>query len=389
MASVRSETGLVLPGGGARAAYQVGALRAIAQVLPKKSIQPFPVICGTSAGAINAAVLSANADSFRRGVARLLRWWRAINVTDVYRADLVTLTRHGLQLVATLGGGGLGPERATSLLDSTPLRKLLSAGIDTETIHAHIEAGNLHAVAISATSYGSGHAVTFYDAAPELAPWHRVRRRGERCRLEIDHVLASSAIPLVFPALRIGDDYYMDGSVRQIAPLAPALHLGAARVVVIAIGQFTGQSMNAAAPRYPSLGQIAGHALSSVFLDNLAADLERLHAINRLATTTGLHGHADARRVDVLVLAPSSDLGALAVQYAHRLPRSVRYFLRGLGSTRGTGSNLLSYLLFDREYCCALMQLGYADAMARRDEIVAFLADSTARFIPLFPPEWR
>ncbi len=389
MSSVRSETGLVLPGGGARAAYQVGALRAIAQVLPKQSRQPFPVICGTSAGAINAAVLGANADSFRRGVARLLRWWRAINVTDVYRADFVTLTRHGLQLVATLGGGGLGPERATSLLDSTPLRKLLSAGIDTEAIHAHIEAGNLHAVAINATSYGSGHAVTFYDATPALAPWHRVRRRGERCRLEIDHVLASSAIPLVFPAVRVGEDYYMDGSVRQIAPLAPALHLGAARVVVLAIGQFTGQSVTPVAPRYPSLGQIAGHALSSVFLDNLAADLERLHAINRLTATTGLHGHADARRVDVLVLAPSADLGALAVQYARRLPRSVRYFFRGLGSTRGTGSNLLSYLLFDREYCCALMQLGYADAMARRDVIVAFLADSTARFIPLFPPGWR
>ena len=379
----------MLPGGGARAAYQVGALRAIAQVLPTQSTQPFPVICGTSAGAINAAVLGANADSFRRGVARLLRWWRAINVTDVYRADLVTLTRHGLQLVTTLGGGGLGPERATSLLDSTPLRKLLSAGIDTERIRAHVDAGNLHAVAINATSYGSGHAVTFYDAAPGLAPWHRVRRRGERSRLEIDHVLASSAIPLVFPAIRVGDDYYMDGSVRQIAPLAPALHLGATRVVVIAIGQFTGQSGTPASPHYPSLGQIAGHALSSVFLDNLAADLERLHAINRLAATTDLHRHADARHVDVLVLAPNSDLGALAVQYAHRLPRAVRYFLRGLGSTRGTGSNLLSYLLFDREYCRALMRLGYADAMVRRDEIVAFLEDSTVRFIPLFPPEWR
>ena len=161
MSSVRAETGLVLPGGGARAAYQVGALRAIARVLPRRSAQPFPVICGTSAGAINAAVLGTNAESFRRGVARLLRWWRAINVTDVYRADLVTLTRHGLQIVASLGGGGLGPERATSLLDSTPLRRLLSTGIDTARIHAQIDAGTLHAVAINATSYGSGQAVTF------------------------------------------------------------------------------------------------------------------------------------------------------------------------------------------------------------------------------------
>ena len=201
--------------------------------------------------------------------------------------------------------------------------------------------------------------------------------------------MASAAIPLIFPAVRLGDDYYMDGSVRQIAPLAPALHLGAARVVVIAVGQFTGQLVAAAAPHYPSLGQIAGHALSSVFLDNLAADLERLYAVNRLAAAEGPYGHDDARHIDVLVLAPSADLGALAVQYAHRLPRGVRYLLRGLGSTRGTGANLLSYLLFDREYCRALMRLGFADAMARRDEIVAFLGGSAARFVPLFPPEWR
>jgi NTE family protein len=389
MPSVRAETGLVLPGGGARAAYQVGALRAIARVLGKRAAHPFPVICGTSAGAINAAVLGAHAESFRRGVCGLLRWWRSIRVTDVYRADLATITRHGAQLLASLGGGGLGPERATSLLDNAPLRQLLSAGIDMSKIAAHIAAGHLHAVAINATSYGTGHAVTFYDAAPELPPWHRVRRRGERCRLDIEHVMASSAIPLVFPAVRIGADYYMDGSVRQIAPLAPALHLGAARVLVIAIGQFSGQSVAQATPRYPSLGQIAGHALSSVFLDNLAADLERLHAINRLAAIAHAGGGTDVRHVDVLVLAPSHDLGALALRYAHRLPRAVRYLLRGLGSTRGTGANLLSYLLFDREYCRALMRMGFDDAMARRDEIVGFLAESSVNFIPLFPPEWR
>ncbi|HVN35010.1 MAG TPA: patatin-like phospholipase family protein [Casimicrobiaceae bacterium] len=389
MAEARAETGLVLPGGGARAAYQVGALRAIARVLPARAAQPFPVICGTSAGAINAAVLASNADSFRRGVARLVRWWRAIAVTDVYRADFVTLMRHGTQLLASLGGGGLGPERATSLLDNTPLRRLLATGIDAAKIHAHVDAGNLHAVAINATSYGSGHAVTFYDGAPELAPWHRVRRRGARCALDIDHVMASAAIPLVFPAVRLGDDYYMDGSVRQMAPLAPALHLGAARVVAVAIGQFTGQAVTSAPPRYPSLGQIAGHALSSVFLDNLGADLERLYAINRIAAAAGGRAGAEARHVDALVLAPSTDLGALAVQYAHRLPRGVRYLLRGLGSTHGTGSNLLSYLLFDREYCRALMRVGYADAMARREEIVAFLADGAARLVPLLPAEWR
>jgi NTE family protein len=204
MATARAETGLLLPGGGARAAYQVGALRAIARLLTKHAEQPFPVICGTSAGAINAVVLGAHADSFRRGVARLLRWWRGIDVTDVYRADFATLGRHGLQLLASLGGGGLGPERAASLLDNAPLRQLLAAEIDTARIGGHIEAGRLHAVAINATSYGSGQAVTFYDAAPALAPWHRVRRRSERCRLEIDHLMASAAIPLVSSDRRVG-----------------------------------------------------------------------------------------------------------------------------------------------------------------------------------------
>jgi NTE family protein len=393
MLTARAETGLVLPGGGARAAYQVGALRAIARLLAKHAEPPFPVICGTSAGAINAMVLGVHADSFRRGVSRLLRWWRGIQVTDVYHADFATLSRHGLQLLASLGGGGLGPERAASLLDNAPLRQLLAAEIDTARIGAHIEAGRLHAVAINATSYGSGQAVTFYDAAPALAPWHRVRRRGERCRLEIDHVMASAAIPLVFPAVRVGDDFYMDGSVRQIAPLAPALHLDAARVLVIAVGQFTGQAGAPAVARYPSLGQIAGHALSSVFLDNLAADLERLHTINRLAdiarSAPNVRRDVDVRHVDVLVLTPSCDLGALALRYAHRLPRGVRYLLRGFGSTRGTGANLLSYLLFDRAYCRALIRQGFDDAMARRDELVAFLGEDPVNFLPLFPPEWR
>ena len=387
-----TETGLVLPGGGARAAYQVGALRAIAKLLPK-STQPFRVICGTSAGAINAATLGAHADSFRDGVARLLRWWRRIVVTDVYRADFATLSRHGVKLVASLLGGGHGPRRAESLLDNAPLGQLLTSGIDLSRIDAHIKAGNLRALGINATSYGSGHAVTFYAAAEAVTPWQRVRRRGERCRLDISHLMASAAIPLVFPAVRLDDDYYMDGSVRQISPLGPALHLGATRIVVVAVGQFSGQQTGPGSPRYPSLGQIAGHALSSIFLDNLAADLERLHKFNRLASAAPSPrrrlSDVAVRHVDVLVLLPTRDLGAIALSYADRLPRGVGYLLRGQGSTQGTGANLLSYLLFDRAYCRALMRLGYADAIARRDELVAFLGEASSTYLPLFPPEMR
>ncbi len=385
-------TGLVLPGGGARAAYQVGALRAIARLLPKGPTQPFQVICGTSAGAINAAMLATRANSFRCGVARLLRLWRRINVMDIYRTDVGTLARHGALLLATLLGGSHGPRRTASLLDNAPLGELLRRDIDFQRIAAHIDAGHLRALGISATSYGSGHAVTFYEGAAEIAPWQRVRRRGERCRVDAGHLMASTAIPLVFPAARIGADYYMDGSVRQIAPLAPALHLGATRIVVVAVGQFGGQPVAPGPLCYPSLGQTAGHALSSIFLDNLAADLERLHKINRLVglappASLDLPG-IGVRRVDVLVLLPRRDLGAMALAYAHRLPRAVHYLLRGQRSMRGTGVNLLSYLLFDRDYCRALIREGFADAMARRDELVAFIGGEHRGYLPLFPPEF-
>ncbi len=392
-----STTGLVLSGGGARAAYQVGALRAIAKLLPRGDAQPFPVICGTSAGAINAALLGSNADSFRRGVARLVRWWRDLHVTDIYRADLLTLARHAARLIGNLGGGGHGPRRAPTLLDNAPLAALLRAGIDLSRVQAHIASGHLRALGISATSYGSGQAVTFFEGAPDVAEWRRARRRGERCGLATGHLMASAAIPFVFPAIRIGADHFMDGSVRQTAPLAPALHLGATRIVVLAVGGFNGSAApssagNARKPPHPSIGQIAGHLLSSVFLDNLGADLERLHQINRLLHRLPQDATAQpgiAAHVDVLVLSPACDIGELAVRHADRLPRGVHYLLRGLGSTHGTGSNLLSYLLFDRGFTRALLKQGYDDAMARRDELRGFLCGASVGYVPLFPPELR
>ena len=389
-------TGLVLSGGGARAAYQVGALRAIAKLLPRGNVQPFPVICGTSAGAINAALLGANGDSFRRGVARLVRWWRKIVVTDVYRGDLGTLSRHALRLIGSLGGGGHGPRSAPTLLDNSPLASLLQSGIDIGRVKQHIESGHLRALGINATSYGTGHAVTFFEASGEVAEWRRARRRGERCRLAIEHLMASTAIPFVFPAARVDSDFYMDGSVRQIAPLSPPLHLGARRIIVLAVGQFTGQSATGTPPlpdraHQPSLGQIAGHALSSVFLDNLGADLERLYQVNRLLRlqqpSESAQGVPAASNIDVFVLFPSRDLGAFALRYADRLPRGVHYLLRGQGSTQGTGANLLSYLLFDREFARALMKLGHDDAMARREELVGFLDGASPGYLPLFPRE--
>lgn len=395
LAETRYETGVVLSGGGARASYQIGVLRGVARILGRSSAAPFRVISGTSAGAINAAMLATHADSFRRGVARLTRLWRNIEVSTVYRADLATVSTHGMRWLSAVLIGGRGPQRAASMLDNAPLGRLLRRELDLSLVQRRISDGQLHALAINATSYTTGHAVSFFDGAPSIAPWQRTRRRGERTTIRIEHLLASTAIPFIFPAVRLGSEYYADGSMRQIAPLSAALHLGTRRLLIVAVGQFIGQQVGspvrARTPRYPSFAQVAGHALSSIFLDNLGADLERLQRLNQVLNLVSLerqHHHPDLARVDALVVVPSRDLGQMAIEHQDRLPTGVRYLLRGLGSTEGSGANLLSYLLFDRRYCRALMALGYEDAIARRDEIAAFLSGGEAGFLPLFPPEF-
>jgi NTE family protein len=389
MALADHETGLILSGGGARAAYQAGVLLGLARVLGRATPPRFPVICGTSAGAINAATLAVHADDFRRGVARLVRWWRSVRVEDVYRTDFRALSRHGLHVVASLMGLGRVPQGAAAMLDNAPLAGTIAGEIDLSRLDRMIKQGALRALAVNATSYATGQAVTYFQGALSVSPWHRMRRRGERCTLGVEHLMASTAIPLVFPAVRLRDDYYMDGSVRQIAPLSPALHLGARRLMVVAVGQFSGQraAPTNGVPRYPSYAQLAGHALSSVFLDNLGADLERLLQMNRVldlvAHSPRPHRAAPTAHVDAFVMSPSQDLGELARAYVQRLPSGVRAMLRGFGSTRGTGANLPSYLLFDRGFCRKLLTLGYADTLARRDEIAAFLAGGQVRYVPL------
>ena len=385
----------MLSGGGARAAYQIGVLRGVARILDRAAPLPFPIISGTSAGAINAAALAVNANNFRRGIARLLRLWRNIEVGSVYKAELLTVSTHGMRWLASVLWGLRGPRRAAAMLDNAPLRMLLKRTLDLTAIARRIQSGQLRALAINATSLTTGTAMTFYQGDAAIAPWHRTRREGVAASISFDHLLASTAIPFIFPAARVANDYYADGSMRQIAPLSPALHLGAKRIFVVAVGQFAGQVPTAQqrshALRYPSFAQIAGNALSSIFLDNLGADLERMQRLNSaldLIPAEQQLRHTEFAYVDALVVAPSRDLGQMAVPHADRLPRGVRYLLRGLGSTEGTGANLLSYLLFDRNYCRELLALGYADAMARRDEIAAFLGGEAAAVVPLPPAEF-
>jgi NTE family protein len=382
MTDAATKTGLILTGGGARAAYQVGVLRAIAEVWQRRSGSPFPILCGTSAGAINAAALACNADNFRKGVSDLLQVWRSFEVAHVYRADPWGIATTGARWLTALMLGGLGRSNPASLFDNAPLRGLLESRFAFERLAEHIRNGDLYALAVNATGYTSGQSVTFYEGSASAEPWTRARRLGVHTWIGLNHLMASSAIPFVFPAVRIHREYFGDGSMRQIAPISPALHLGADRVLVVAVGRLAkGAPARQVTTEYPSMAQIAGHVLSSIFLDSLEVDLERLQRINRTvgvmpAELRARHG-VSLKHVDTFVIAPSEDIEPIAARFAHRLPRTVRFFLRGIGATKSTGSNLLSYLLFDRAYCRALIGLGYRDAMARRDELAAFIAGST------------
>jgi len=384
MAHKRPHVGLVLTGGGARAAYQVGVLRAIAAMVPKGTPTPFDVLCGTSAGAINAAALAANAGDFRLGVRRLVNVWKNMRAGHVYRADLPGIAACSARWVASLFLAAIGARKPVSLLDNAPLQSMLAKQLDLAAIRKSIDSGSLRAVAVTASGYTSGESISFFEAGDALEGWRRSRRVGVKTELDVTHLMASSALPFVFPPVRIHREFFGDGSMRQIAPISPALHLGADRVLVVTVAA-TGQapSPRVVTERCPSLAQIAGHALNSIFLDALEADLERLERINRtialLNAAAGGVAHLVLKHVDCLVISPSEPLEQIAMRHVGALPRTVRVFLRSIGAMRRSGSNLASYVLFERPFCRALMQLGFRDAMARRDEILAFLRPGSAQ----------
>lgn len=375
----RPKVGLIMTGGGARAAYQVGVLRALSELLPRHARNPFPIICGTSAGAINAAVLAADGSNFHHGVRRLMTVWKNFRVHHVYRADPVGAIRNSSRWVFTALTGGVFTRRPVSLLDNSPLVELLRRHLDFAAIQKSIDSGDLIAFSVTCSGYTSGQSVTFYQGRADLQPWNRARRIGVTMPITVDHLVASSALPFIFPPVHINREYFGDGSMRQIAPVSPALHLGADRLLVIGAGRQREQRQEerVKVTAYPSLAQIAGHALNSIFLDSLEVDLERLQRINRTIEIIPREVLARAnyplRRVDFRVIAPSEELEKIASRYSGELPRTIRVLLHMVGGLRRSGSNLLSYVLFEKSYCRALIQLGYRDTIARKDDLLAFL----------------
>ncbi len=374
----KSKLALILTGGGARAAYQVGVLKALAEITPKGSANPFPIVVGTSAGAINSAALAIYGGNFSDAVYRLQKIWRSFHVHHVFRSDVPGLLKGGAKWLLGVVVGGMGKHNPASFLDRAPLRKLLEKYLPCERINASIKAGEIDSIGITVSAYGAGRSVVFYDSLEEIKPWKRSRRVGERSEITLDHLMASSAIPFVFSAIRIGNDYYGDGSMRQIAPLSPAVHMGADKVLVVGVTKRRLEYKEThEEPDYPSLAVIGGHILNSIFIDSLEMDLERLRRINETINLIPSHHliehNVDLRVIDVMVITPSEDLQEISYKHVMELPWPVRFFLRGIGALNNNGGSLLSYLLFEKAYCRELIQLGYKDAMQRKDELKKFI----------------
>jgi NTE family protein len=386
------KTALVLPGGGARGAFQVGVLKAIAELLPKGAANPFSVLSGTSAGAINSVVLASKSHRYRLAIAELERVWGNFHCHQVYRTDNITMFKSSLHWLASivLGGWLVGTPR--SLLDNAPLRALLSRNVRFPLIQEAINKGFLDAVTVTAAGYATARSTSFYQSGHALEEWSRTRRIGVRGDLHLDHLMASIAVPMIFPPVLIEGEYFGDGAMRQATPLSPAIHLGADRILVIGVRDETADiAPSPGQPQaLPSFAQIAGYMLDTLFMDGLYSDLERMTRINQLIDSVEPQYRsgslAELRPIDTMLVVPSKDLRMIAQKHRRHLPFAVRALLRGVGGKRPGETRLLSFLLFEQAYTRELIELGYHDAMQVKDQLRDFV---TGRDVPrLFAPGW-
>jgi NTE family protein len=376
--SPRDDLAIVLSGGGARAAYQVGVLRGLARLAPDTR---FPIITGVSAGAINAAFLAAQPGPLGEAMERLTALWSGLQPQDVFRVDLPSLSRNlarwGLRLTS---GGHRGAPRIRGLVDTAPLRSFLAKAYacvdgDIAGIAERIASGELRSLAITTLSYSTGQTITWVQGAGAEA-WELPSRRSRRARMTIDHVMASAALPLVFPAVRLGKKWYGDGGIRLSSPLSPPMQLGASRIFAVST-RYARTQEEADTPTiegYPPPAQVLGNLMNSIFLDVMDQDARRLERINALLRRLPPEQHGEMRPVDLLVLRPSEDLGRLAGQYELRLPSALRFLTRGLGTRETKSPDFLSLLMFQPDYLRRLIEIGERDAESRRDSILAFLS---------------
>jgi NTE family protein len=373
---VRPRAGLVLTGGGARAAYQVGVVKAVRDILGNPERNPFPILCGTSAGAVNAATLAVFADDFNRAVGNLLEVWEHMHCHHIYRTDAWSIMKSGARWLSSMML--ISRRNPVSLLDNTPLAQMLSRTLDFDRVQSNLDSGSLYAVCVTASGYTSGQSVSFFQGGGGLEGWERNQRIGAAVSLKLEYLLASAALPFLFPAVKVHREYFGDGSMRQIAPVSPALHLGADRVLIVGTGRQHADPARTRSTVYPSLAQIAGHALNSIFLDSLMVDIERMERINRTVQLIPRERLSESnlqlRPVRVLFITPSQPIERIAARFLHELPATVRFILKPTGALNRSGSNLASYLLFEKSFCRALIDLGYQDTISREAEVREFFA---------------
>ncbi|MEM7053550.1 MAG: patatin-like phospholipase family protein [Pseudomonadota bacterium] len=372
MTRAHRKPALILPGGGARGAYQVGVLKALAEYISVEN-NPFPIIAGTSAGAINAAVMASHAHEFSVGAARLENFWGHFRCHHIYRTGWLHNMTTGLHWLASMTLGGLGVANPKSLLNNEPLAKLLLRELRTEGIEYAIESGELEALLITASGYATSRAVTFFQAAEHVQAWRHHKRAGQRTTVQSKHLLASAALPLLFPAQRIGNEYFGDGGMRHTTPLSPAIRMGANKLLIIGTRDARPDPEPDECTRYPSLGEIGGYLLDVIFMDHLSNDLDRLHRINR--TLSNLSAEqieaSGLRPIETVLIQPSVDVRDISERHRHRVPASVKTLLKGVGAW-GPG-RLPSYLLFETEFCQELIELGYEDGMAAKASVQELL----------------
>lgn len=372
------KTGLVLSGGGARGAYQVGVLKAIADLHPKNARNPFNVISGTSAGAINAVAIAASANNFRLAVKKTERIWNNLCVDSIYKANRRDLAFGVSRLLLSLLNHGMGRNKPISLLNNDPLRELISHVVQFRNIQRRIDAGYLEAVAVTATGYTSGEVMTFFQGNEGIREWHEARSIGVPAELTVEHLMASSAMPAIFPAVKLGHEYFGDGALRQLSPIKPAIEMGVQRVLVIGLSGNKRLGANHAQESHsPSMAQIGGQIFKSAFLDSMDNDLDHMMRINKLIGMVQLENpHADLgdmRPIDLLAINPSIEFDSIAARHIADLPRSMRRFMSTIGATGpGGGASMASYLLFEAEFCKELIAHGYRDAMELESEIKQF-----------------